>query len=179
MQIRRVVTGHDESGKAIVLYDGIATNTRHRAFAGTSSTLLWITDGAPADIEGTADRADRTIATAPPPNGSILRVVDFTPLTPQMEAVTQEDVARELGVAHHATPGRHPFEHRTRSIDYAIVLSGEIDMLLDDGSVHLKQGDILIQQGTNHTWLNRGTEPCRIAFVLIDAAEPEAWSKPR
>ncbi len=177
MQTRRVVTGHDETGKAVVLFDGPATNTRRRAFAGTTSTLLWITDGAPADIESVNDQADRTIATAPPPGGSILRIVDFTPLTPQMEAVTQEDVARELGVSHHGTPGRHPFEHRTRSIDYAIVLSGEIDMLLDDSSVHLTQGDILIQQGTNHTWLNRGTEPCRIVFVLIDAAEPKAWSK--
>jgi mannose-6-phosphate isomerase-like protein (cupin superfamily) len=177
MQIRRVVTGHDQSGKAVVLHDGIATNTRRRAFAGTASTLLWVTDGAPADIDGLQDQAERTIATAPPPGGSILRIVDFTPLTPQMEAVTHEDVARELGVSHHGAPGRHPFEHRTRSIDYAIIMSGEIDMLLDDSEIHLKAGDILIQQGTNHTWLNRGTEPCRIAFVLIDAAEPAAWSK--
>lgn len=179
MQIRRVVTGHDETGKAVVLYDGFAANTRRRAFAGTEAALLWVTDGAPADIEGSADAADRTIATAPPPGGSILRVVDFLPLTPAMEAVTHEDVARELGVHHEGPPGRHPFEHRTRSIDYAIVMNGEITMLLDDSEVQMKAGDIMVQQGTNHTWLNRGTEVCRIAFVLIDAVAPTAWSKTR
>jgi mannose-6-phosphate isomerase-like protein (cupin superfamily) len=124
-------------------------------------------------MSGKGDAADRTIATAPPPGGSIFRMVDFAPLTPDMEAVTHEDVARELGVTHDTSHrGRHPFEHRTKSIDYAIVLTGDIDMLLDDSEVHLKAGDVLIQQGTNHTWLNRGKEVCRIAFVLIDANAP-------
>jgi len=72
---------------------------------------------------------------------------------------------------------RHPFMHRTRSIDYAIVLAGEIDMLLDDSEVHMKAGDILVQQGTNHAWVNNGNETCRIAFILIDAQEPPAWRK--
>jgi mannose-6-phosphate isomerase-like protein (cupin superfamily) len=179
MQIRRVVTGHDETGKAVVLIDGPAQNTRRRAFAGTASTLLWVTDGAPAEISGSQDQADRQIATAPPPGGSILRIVDFTPLTPAMEAVTHADVARELGVSHPAEgPGaRHPFTHRTKSIDYALVMTGEITMLLDDTEVQLKAGDVLIQQGTYHTWLNRGRETCRVAFVLIDADAPPAWSK--
>lgn len=176
MQVRRVVTGHDDGGKAVVLTDGVAGNTRVRAFAGTTSTLLWVTDEAPADISGHDDPAARAVATAPPPSGSIFRMVEFAPLTPKMEAVTHEDVARELGVAHDPSHhGRHPFEHRTKSIDYAIVLSGEIDMLLDDSEVHLKAGDVLIQQGTNHTWLNHGKEPCRIAFILIDADRPAAW----
>ena len=70
---------------------------------------------------------------------------------------------------------RHPFTHRTRSVDYAIVLEGEIDMLLDDSEVHLRAGDILVQQGTNHAWVNNSKSVCRIAFVLIDAAEPPAW----
>jgi uncharacterized cupin superfamily protein len=69
-------------------------------------------------------------------------------------------------------PPRHPLMHRTRTVDYAIVMDGEIDMLLDDSEIHLKAGDVLIQQGTNHAWVNRGTSPCRIAFVLIDATEP-------
>ena len=67
----------------------------------------------------------------------------------------------------------HPFMHRTKSIDYAIVLAGEIDMLLDDSKVHLKAGDIMVQQGTNHAWVNTGKETCRIAFVLIGAHEPD------
>ena len=76
------------------------------------------------------------------------------------------------GVPKRGLPPSHPAMHRTRTIDYAIVLSGEIDMLMDDSEVHLKAGDILVQQATNHAWVNRGTEPCRIAFVLIDSKEP-------
>ena len=86
---------------------------------------------------------------------------------------------REMGIDP-ATQGyaRHAFTHRTKSIDYAIVLDGEIDMLLDDTQVHVKAGDVLIQQGTNHAWVNNSGKPCRIAFILIDAKEPAAWKKP-
>jgi quercetin dioxygenase-like cupin family protein len=76
------------------------------------------------------------------------------------------------GAPKRGRPPRHPAMHRTRTVDYAIVMAGEIDMLLDDSEIHLKAGDVLVQQGTNHAWVNRGTEPCRIAFVLIDAKEP-------
>ena len=79
---------------------------------------------------------------------------------------------KEMGLDHGGKPARHPFMHRTRSIDYALVLEGEIDMLLDDSEVHLKAGDVLIQLGTNHAWVNNSDKPCRIAFVLIDAKEP-------
>jgi quercetin dioxygenase-like cupin family protein len=174
--IRRVVTGHDRNGKAIVLTDGPAPNGRVRS-SGIVSTLAWATDETPADIAGTADRADRDSGVAPPPSGSILRIVDFPPVA-TAPAVDHAAVTREMGLESHAggAPPRHAFTHRTRSIDYAIVLEGEIDMLLDDSEVHLKAGDILIQQGTNHAWVNNGTATCRIAFVLIDADEPPAWT---
>jgi mannose-6-phosphate isomerase-like protein (cupin superfamily) len=170
--IRRVVTGHDRDGKAIVLADGPAPNMRLRS-SGIVSTLAWATDETPADISSAADRADREAGVAPPAMGSILRIVDFPPVA-QAPAVNHATVTREMGLARHAdaAPPRHVFTHRTRSIDYAIVLEGEIDMLLDDTELHLKAGDVLIQQGTNHAWVNRGTKPCRIAFVLIDAKEP-------
>jgi mannose-6-phosphate isomerase-like protein (cupin superfamily) len=174
--MRRVVTGHDGHGKAVVLFDGPPRNVRHRA-SGIVSTLAWVTDETPADVAGTADRADRNIGVAPPPSGSILRIVDFPPVAAG-PAVDHATVVREMGLAHMAAddaPPRHAFTHRTRSIDYAIVLAGEIDMLLDDSEVHLKAGDIVVQQGTNHAWVNNGTIPCRIAFVLIDAMEPPAW----
>jgi uncharacterized cupin superfamily protein len=80
-----------------------------------------------------------------------------------------------LGGEGHGAAARHPFTHRTRSIDYAFVLEGEIDMLLDDTEVRLRAGDILVQQGTNHAWVNNSKANCRIAFVLIDAQEPAAW----
>jgi quercetin dioxygenase-like cupin family protein len=176
--IRRVVTGHDRDGKAIVLADGPAPNVRLRS-SGIVSTLAWVTDETPADIAGTADRADRDSGVAPPPSGSILRIVDFPPVAAAL-AVDHAAVAREMGLEAQTgaggAPPRHAFTHRTRSIDYAIVLEGEIDMLLDDSEVHLAAGDILIQQGTNHVWVNNGTATCRIAFVLIDAKAPPAWT---
>jgi len=164
--VRRVVTGHRD-GKAVVLFDSAAPNQKLRQASGLVSTLVWVTDETPTDISGSADRAAREIGVPPPPNGSILRVVDFPP---ERAARSRQAILAEMGVGDHGG-ARHPGMHRTRSVDYAIVLEGEIDMLLDEGEVHLAAGDVLVQQGTNHAWLNRGTIPCRIAFVLIDAKE--------
>jgi mannose-6-phosphate isomerase-like protein (cupin superfamily) len=172
--VRRVVTGHDDSGKAIVESDGDAPNVKVREGAGFVSTLLWVTDETPADVGLRKDRADRTIAVAPPAHGSILRIVDFPPVTPEAEAMDGSALRRAMGVDHGDAPSRHAYMHRTKSVDYAIVLSGEIDMLLDDSEVHLKAGDVLIQQATNHAWVNRSQAFCRIAFMLIDAHDPLA-----
>ena len=165
--VRRVVTGHRD-GKAVVLFDSAAPNQKLRQASGLVSTLVWVTDETPTDISGSADRAAREIGVPPPPNGSILRVVDFPP---ERAARSRQAILAEMGVGDHGG-ARHPGMHRTRSVDYAIVLEGEIDMLLDEGEVHLAAGDVLVQQGTDHAWVNRGERPCRIAFVLIDAADP-------
>jgi mannose-6-phosphate isomerase-like protein (cupin superfamily) len=165
---RRVVTGHDASGKAVVLIDGAAPNAKLRKATGLTSTLLWVTAGSPADNSGSADAADRDIGVAPPPSGSIFRVVDFPPAS-EAGAVDNAAMLKEMGLAGGAAAPRHATMHRTRSVDYAVVISGEIDMLLDDSEVHLGAGDVLVQRGTNHAWVNRGKENCRIAFVLIDA----------
>lgn len=171
-KVRRVVTGHDASGKAVVLIDGTAPNVKVReAQGGLVSTLLWVTDESPADISGAADRADRTIGVPPPDRGSVFRMVDFPPVA-TAGRVDNAAVLKEMGLDPGKASDRSGFMHRTRSIDYAIVVSGEIDMLLDDSEVHLKAGDVMVQQGTNHAWENRGTETCRIAFVLIDALTP-------
>jgi hypothetical protein len=167
-----VVTGH-ENGKAVVIGDGLAPNVKVReAAGGLVSTLLWMTRETPADISVTIDRADCVIGVAPPPSGSILRIVDFPPLGEGKGQLDNAEIHREMGLAPLGAPARSAFMHRTKSIDYAIVLSGEIDMLLDDSEVHLRAGDVLVQQGTNHAWENRSGETCRIAFVLIDAAPP-------
>jgi mannose-6-phosphate isomerase-like protein (cupin superfamily) len=163
---RRVVTGH-AGGKAVVLFDGPAPNRKVRQATGLISTLLWVTDESPADISGTADRAERETGVPPPPRGSIFRVVVFPP---DRKAMSRDAVLQEMGLSDQKQ-SIHPGMHRTRSIDYAVVIDGEIDMLLDDSEVHLAAGDVLVQQGTNHAWVNRGANPCRIAFVLIDAKE--------
>src|ERR1700704_5090197 len=159
-QTRRVVTGHDANGKAVVLIDGAAPNAKLRKATGLVSTLLWVTEESPAELSGSADKAAREIGVAPPPRGSIFRAVDFAAML------------REMGIGAGQGDARHATMHRTKSIDYAVVISGEIDMLLDDSEVHLKAGDVLVQRGTNHAWVNRAKENCRIAFVLIDAKEP-------
>jgi mannose-6-phosphate isomerase-like protein (cupin superfamily) len=164
--VRRIVTGHRQ-GRAVVLYDSAAPNQKLRQASGLVSTLLWVTDETPADISASADRAACEIGVPPPPSGSVFRIVDFPP---ERGTRSRDAILAEMGVGDHGD-ARHPAMHRTRSVDYAIVLEGEIDMLLDEGEVHLEAGDVLVQQGTNHAWVNRSAAPCRIAFVLIDAKE--------
>ena len=172
--VRRVVTTVDKNDKAVVLLDGANLHKKVRPHAQTVSRLLWVTGESPADLSGTADRAAVDIGIMPPVGGSVFRIVDFPPETAQMRNLDPATMHRSLGggAPRRGLPPRHPAMHRTRTVDYAIVMAGEIDMLLDDSEIHLKAGDVLVQQGTNHAWVNRGSEPCRIAFVLIDAKEP-------
>jgi quercetin dioxygenase-like cupin family protein len=144
LPLRRVVTGHDAQGRAIVTIDEISANLVS-ARPGTTACVLWTSEGFPVDNTGVADEALRKSGTTLA-NGTVFRIVEFG-------------------------PGNHPRNHRTDSLDYAVVMSGEIDMELDDTSVHVKAGDVIVQRGTIHNWVNRGTEPCAIAFVLI-AADP-------
>ena len=173
-EVRRVVTTVDENGKAVVLFDGANPHKVVRPNRSVISRLLWVTDETPADMSGTADRAATTIGIAPPQHGSIFRIIDIPPTPPEIEQLEKDYLHKQIGdhAPKRGLPPRHPLMHRTRTIDYAIIMQGEIDMLLDDSEVHLKAGDVLIQQGTNHAWVNRGTEPCRIAFILIDSKEP-------
>ena len=178
IEIRRIVTGVDGDGKAVVVQDGPAPKTVSRPAISVEGALLWVTDETPVDLSRFDDPTDREIGVAPPTAGSILRVVDFLA---QPEEIDNQAFLKEMGLgADHG--GKHAFMHRTRSIDYAIVMEGEIDMLLDEGEVHVKAGDILIQRGTNHAWVNRSGKTCRIIFVLIDATDfppPEPRSFPQ
>ena len=145
--IRRVITGHDADNVAKVLWEDHASNVKGGANRGAASTLIWCSDRMPTDIsigEKIEDMGARILGTAPPPNGTRFCVIDFPA----------------------GAPGRM---HRTETIDYVLVLAGEIEMDMDQSSVKLKAGDILIQRGTNHSWVNRSDKPARVAFVLIDA----------
>lgn len=168
--IRRVVTGHDGQGRAVVAIDGTASTVRVRAANGRTSTLLWAEDETPSDNSGAADKADREIGVAPPDGGSVFRIVTFPPEAAGDSVLSNADFKAELGLdTADAATARHPSMHKTRSVDYGIILSGEIDLLLDESEVTLRAGDVVVQRGTNHGWVNRGTEPCSMAFVLIDA----------
>jgi quercetin dioxygenase-like cupin family protein len=151
IKVRRVITGHDASGRAVVKIDEVSKNVVANR-PGASAAVIWTTDTIPADNTGDADAALKKVGTTLP-GGTVFRVVEFSP-----------------GVA--------PRVHRTDSIDYAVVVSGEIDMELEKGSeVHLQAGDVLVQRGTVHNWINRGKVPCVIAFALIDAKPAAAGGK--
>ena len=150
LQIRRVVTGHDENGRAIVAIDEMCKNVAsHRP--QHQSCVVWSTGTFPTDNTDPEDGGARKVATTDP-NGTVFRLIEYAP-----------------GVA--------PRNHRTDSVDYAVVLSGEIDMEMDGTVVRLKAGDVLVQRGTIHNWINRGIEPCVIAFVLVAAKPVEAGGK--
>lgn len=173
--IRRVVTGHDATGKAVVLFDGPNPNTIVRETTRVVNRLVWTTPGVPADISGSADRAVEPGAVLPK-GGSAMRIVEFPPMTDaEIAALPASTVAKQFGSDKPSRyrPASHPLMHRTDTLDYAIVMAGEIDMLLDEETVHVKAGDVVIQQGTNHAWINTGTETCRIAFVFIEAVDPQ------
>jgi oxalate decarboxylase/phosphoglucose isomerase-like protein (cupin superfamily) len=151
LQVRRVVTGHDAQGRAIVKMDEVAGNVVSRR-PGASAAVIWTTEGFPVDNNGDEDGSQREVGTTLA-SGTVFRIVQFE-------------------------PGNTPRMHSTDSIDYAVVMAGEIDMELDDGVVsHVKAGDVIVQRGTIHNWLNKGIEPCVIAFILIDAKPVEAGGK--
>jgi mannose-6-phosphate isomerase-like protein (cupin superfamily) len=146
-----VVTGHDANGKAVVLFDEVSKTAMSRR-PGQTGCVVWTTEGFPVDNDGSDDAGARMVQTGLP-NGTIFRINKFD-------------------------PGVSPRMHRTDTIDYAIIMSGEIDMEMDDGlMVHLEAGDVLIQRGTVHNWINKGPEPCIVAFILIDAKPVEIDGK--
>jgi len=150
LQVRRVITGHDTTGRAMVKIDEVCKNLRSGRPGATACTI-WTTDGFPVNNDGQADAATREVGTTLK-NGTIFRVIEFAP-----------------GVAAR--------NHRTDSIDYIVVISGEIDMELDGSTVHLRAGDVMVQRGTIHNWVNNGPAPCVLAVVLVDAKPVEAGGK--
>jgi mannose-6-phosphate isomerase-like protein (cupin superfamily) len=174
--VRRVVTGHDASGKAIVVSDGPAPFVHTNAMrVGYSSTDIWRTNETPARID--ANPAEPTLGTRrqlPAQRGTVIRINRIEPEAASIRNLSPEQsrqVFADLGNASastHGKGGRHPMMHRTETIDYALVLSGEITCVLDDSEVTLKAGDVLVQCGTNHAWSNRSNAVCEIAFVLVD-----------
>jgi quercetin dioxygenase-like cupin family protein len=180
-QVRRVVTGHDKDGKAIVISDSDAENVVVSEHRPGGRTNLWRTDAIPASFGGDRDEAKAEFTTEPLPNGVNFRINEFPPASDADVAnLDPEKAFGAVGSAHLVVPGaRHPFMHVTDTVDFAIILEGEIDMLLDEEDVHLRAGDVVIQRGTAHAWANRYSEICRIAFVLIDGVDENGMKRTR
>ena len=170
--VRRVLTGIDAAGRARIIEDDLAKAVKTiAARPGYRVTNLWATHGSPAPI-GDPDRVGEVSGVLPPKNGTVVRIIDYPP--EPKDATERERMARASfatlfpDAAHHPEGGPHPGMHETETVDYALVMSGEIFAIMDEGETLLKAGDVLIQRGTNHAWSNRSDEYCRIAFVLID-----------
>ena len=177
--VRRVVTGHDTQGRSVVLSDGLTPTLKtHPLRPGHRSTEIWRTAATPVPL--TASESDPTLPGPgpihPAPRGTVFRIAEWAPETKEirdMSPDTAREIFRAMGnenASMHGRGGRHPIMHRTETIDYAVILEGELTMILDESEVLLKQGDVVVQRGTSHSWANRSDKPCKILFVLIDGA---------
>ena len=170
--VRRIVTGHDASGRSVILADGPAPDVLQSMFSPQYwSTLLWLTDRAPASNKGSDDAAPAGLRVPTPPQhrgGTVFRISEIPPDTVHDDTAAI-DLASQGAHTHAAGRARHFLFHRTDTVDYAIVLEGEIWAMMDEGETLMKPGDVLIQRGTHHSWSNRSDKICRMAFILIDA----------
>ena len=170
--VRRVVTGHDASGRAVIASDGLPPRVVElAAVPGTIFHEIWSTDSVPSRVDNGPDPTVGELRLAPPPGGTRIRVVDIPPDSVQ-DAVSPEEAAAafaEMGGSEaHGAGGPHALMHRTESVDYGIVLAGEVWLVVEDGETRLQPGDVVVQRGTNHAWSNRTEATARMAFVLID-----------
>ena len=172
--VRRIVTGHDAQGRAIIQEEGPVP--RVQRIGGETGPLfheVWNTTATPAPIDAASGEPEEAgIRLAPPANGTRIRVLDIPPEGDQLEGISEAERRAhfaEVGAADAvADSNRHAYMHRTETIDYGIVLDGEITLVMDEGETLCRAGDIIVQRGTNHGWANRSNANCRIAFVLID-----------
>ena len=170
--MRRVITGHNEKGRSIVTLDGPPARSIGEDVGGLFE--LWNTDGQDVISTDQNDRADQDIILSPSGGGTKFRYFQINPLPEGVpEDMLQEIVADafdKVGAAHHRVDTtKHPAMHKTETIDYIILLKGDVTLILDDEEVDLKPFDVVVQRGTNHAWVNNGTEPALLIAVLIDS----------
>ncbi len=183
--IHRVVTGHAEDGRAIVTSNApLPTVVQIEAIPGTVFHEVWSTTQSPAHVDNGADPTLSPLKLPPPPCGTRVRFVDIPPDTPELlahGATRMKAAFSQIGDEQASTVqanSPHPLMHRTESVDYGVVISGELTLVLDDSEVQLKPGSVVVQRGTNHAWANRSNQPCRMLFVLIDGAFAPALGQP-
>lgn len=182
-QVRRIITGHDEQGRSVVSEDRFAPVVRtNPKRVGYCVTELWMTQQTPVYVGNDSDPTDsRPLTLEPPKNGSVVRIVEFGPegeWLEKMDTAGTREAWSAMGTSTASTnqtgAAKHPFMHRTQSVDYCLVLDGEITLVLDQEEVLMRAGDFAVERGTNHAWANRSGKPCRLLFVLIDGQfDPE------
>ncbi len=171
--VRRLVTGVDDSGRSCIVEDGVSPALLTiEGMTGYRNNNLWRTLGPTSPVHAPDSVLDHA-GVLPPPGGTILRVIDIPP-----NSDNRAEMAEKLGAlfssmfpdAEHRPDDRDPGMHMTKTVDYAILLSGELVAIMDNGEAVMRAGDVLIQRGTNHGWANRSNAIARIAFILVDAA---------
>ena len=176
--VRRIVCIDKEDGTSAAIADGPSPDVRtDPARPGFSSTRIWVTDSTPARIKGVRETLDRPHTLEPPPGGSVCRVVTFPPDEGFMRKVGARDVQQFFesigspGASTYHAGAPHPYMQRTRTLDFCLILEGEITLVLDTQEVELKAGDTVVQRGTHHAWSNRSNRPCVVAFSSHDATD--------
>jgi mannose-6-phosphate isomerase-like protein (cupin superfamily) len=177
--VRRIVTGHDDKGRSVVLSDAVSPHVLENPVRpGRGLTDLWRTDAVPASNAGDADAAARAVTLNPPEGGTVFRFFQINPMSAEADLTPEERERRyaeafsKMGAADdRADTGRHPGMHKTQTVDYIVLLSGQVTLILDQGEVDLRPMDVVVQRGTAHAWENRGLEPAVLAGVLIAAEE--------
>jgi mannose-6-phosphate isomerase-like protein (cupin superfamily) len=174
--VRRIVTGHNASGEAIIQEDGAVPRVQQIGALGPLFHEVWNTRETPARIDrASGEPPEDAIQLAPPTNGTRIRVLDVPPEGDRLSNIGPDEAKEHFAMvgagdasSHKGGSSRHAFMHKTQTIDYGIVLEGELTLIMDIGETVVRAGDIVIQRGTNHGWANRSDKNCRIAFILID-----------
>ena len=158
--MRRIVTGHNDNGKSVIKIDGPPARSIGEEIGGLFE--IWNEDGNTIEIKSNEDRADSEIILSPPQGGSKFRYFKINKMA--------EDAFKRIGAAHHRVDiRRHPAMHKTKTIDYIILLKGDVTLILDEEEVEISPFDVVVQRGTNHAWVNNGSEPALLIAVLIDS----------
>ena len=170
--MRRIVTGHNEKGKSMITLDGPPARSIGEDVGGLFE--LWNTDGEEVISTDNLDRADQEIILSPPSGGTKFRYFQINPIPEGIPEDVMQDMAAEafekIGAAHHRIDtSKHPAMHKTETIDYIILLKGDVTLILDEEEIDLEPFDVVVQRGTNHAWVNNGTEPALLIAVLVDS----------
>ncbi len=169
---KRIVTGIDDRGKTFILKDDAGTCFNDvLGLPGCNCSEIWRTEKTPADSNTVCDIDEKNFNLLPSKNGTVFRIFQLPPENEIKDALLKAGLSKDIEKmsANDADTSHHPLMHKTQTIDYAIVLSGKITLILDDDEVDLKAGDVVVQRATAHAWANRSSEACSIAFILIDA----------
>ena len=170
--MRRIVTGHNEEGKSVITIDGPPARSIGEDVGGLFE--LWNTDGQDIISSDVIDRADEEIILSPPRGGTKFRYFQINPIPEGIPENVMQDMAADafekIGAGHHRNDtSKHPAMHKTETIDYIILLKGDVTLILDEEEIDMKPFDVVVQRGTNHAWVNNGTEPALLIAVLIDS----------